>query len=74
MCVGAYVAAGMASAMGTTDIFLLSLIAVVVTSLLGMLLGPLLSTYRGIFFAVLLSVAVDDPLRGTVQDVGDRWH
>lgn len=52
-CVGAYVATLVASATGTTDVFLLCIVAITVSTLLGVLLGPLLATYRGIFFAML---------------------
>lgn len=52
-CLGAYVATLVAGSAGSTDIIMLSIAAVLVTGLLGMLLGPLLATYRGIFFAML---------------------
>lgn len=52
-CLGAYVATLVAGATGSTDIFMLSAAAVVVSGVLGLLLGPLLATYRGIFFAML---------------------
>lgn len=52
-CIGAYTATLLASALGTTDIFLLCVAGTVVAGALGLLLGPLLATYRGIFFAML---------------------
>ncbi|MGH1360306.1 MAG: branched-chain amino acid ABC transporter permease [Burkholderiaceae bacterium] len=52
-CLGAYVATLVAGSTGSTDIFLLSLGAILIAGLLGILLGPLLATYRGIFFAML---------------------
>ncbi len=52
-CLGAYVATLVAGATGSTDIFMLSAAAIVVSGVLGLLLGPLLATYRGIFFAML---------------------
>ena len=58
-CVGAYVAALMVNFAGVTDIFLLGFLAVLAAVLLGALLGPVLATYRGIFFAMLsLSLAM----------------
>lgn len=52
-CIGAYTAALVAGALGTTDIFLLVVLGVLISGALGALLGPLLATYRGIFFAML---------------------
>lgn len=52
-CIGAYVAGLMANWTGITDIVLLSVLAVLAAGGLGALLGPLLATYRGIFFAML---------------------
>ncbi|MCP5266970.1 MAG: branched-chain amino acid ABC transporter permease [Burkholderiaceae bacterium] len=52
-CLGAYVAALLAQATGSTDIFLLGFAAIVVAIVVGLVFGPLLSTYRGIFFAML---------------------
>ncbi len=73
-CIGAYVAALVASATGLTDIFLLSMLAMVIAIAIGALLGPLLAGYRGIFFAMLTlslsmilygSLAKLTPLGGT---------
>jgi len=50
---GAYVVGLMANFTGVTDIFLLSLLAVLAAGLAGALFGPLLANYRGIFFAML---------------------
>ncbi len=52
-CIGAYVAAFMNQALGTSDIVLLSMTALVVSGGVGMLVGPILARYRGIFFAML---------------------
>jgi branched-chain amino acid transport system permease protein len=52
-CVGAYVAALMANYAGVTDVFLLGFLAVLAAVALGALFGPVLATYRGIFFAML---------------------
>lgn len=52
-CIGAYVAALMANGTGITDLFLLSLLAILATGVVSGIFGPLLATYRGIFFAML---------------------
>lgn len=52
-CIGAYMAALVAQATGSTDIVMLTVLGIVVTAVIGGLLGPLLATYRGIFFAML---------------------
>lgn len=52
-CLGAYTATLVAAQTGSTDIFLLALAAMLVAGLVGVLFGPLLATYRGIFFAML---------------------
>jgi len=52
-CVGAYVAGLMANFAGVTDIFVLCFLAGLTALLLGALFGPVLATYRGIFFAML---------------------
>ena len=52
-CLGAY-AAGLATIyLGITDIFLLSLLGLLISALVGAAFGPVLATYRGIFFAML---------------------
>jgi len=51
--IGAYVAGLMAHFTGITDVFLLTVLAVLATGLMGALFGPLLAKYRGIFFAML---------------------
>ena len=52
-CLGAYTAGLMSRWTGLTDIFVLTLLAVFVAGLVGVIFGPLLSRYRGIFFAML---------------------
>ena len=52
-CIGAYVSGLMANWAGISDIFLLSFLGILVSGILGILVGPLLATYRGIFFAML---------------------
>ena len=52
-CVGAYAAGFMANWFGITDVFLLTLVAILLSAGLGAIFGPLLATYRGIFFAML---------------------
>lgn len=52
-CVGAYVAGLMANWTGISDIFLLSALGVIVAAIVAGMFGPLLATYRGIFFAML---------------------
>lgn len=52
-CIGAYVSGLMANWTGITDIFLLTVLAIIVAGGVGLMFGPLLSRYRGIFFAML---------------------
>ncbi len=52
-CIGAYVAGLMANWTGITDIFLLTALGIIASGITGMIFGPLLATYRGIFFAML---------------------
>ncbi len=52
-CIGAYVAGLMANWTGITDIFLLSTLGIVAAAIVAGIFGPLLATYRGIFFAML---------------------
>ncbi len=52
-CIGGYVAALMSTETGITDMFLLALLTVIVTCSVSGIFGPLLATYRGIFFAML---------------------
>jgi branched-chain amino acid transport system permease protein len=52
-CVGAYVAGLMANYAGVTDIFVLGFLAIFVSVVLASVFGPVLATYRGIFFAML---------------------
>ena len=52
-CIGAYVSGLMANGTGVTDIFLLSALGIAVAAAVAALFGPLLATYRGIFFAML---------------------
>ncbi|MEJ2120743.1 MAG: branched-chain amino acid ABC transporter permease [Alphaproteobacteria bacterium] len=65
-CTGAYVAGFMAIHLGFSDIFLLCLAGVFVSTIVGAILGPILSTYRGIFFA-MLSLAVSMILYGALS-------
>jgi branched-chain amino acid transport system permease protein len=52
-CIGAYVSGLMANGTGVTDIFLLSALGIAAAAAVAALFGPLLATYRGIFFAML---------------------
>lgn len=52
-CIGAYVSGLMANWTGITDIFLLSALGIAAAAAVAALFGPLLATYRGIFFAML---------------------
>ena len=63
---GAYVAGLMAHFTGVTDIFLLTVLAVLATGLVGVVFGPLLAKYRGIFFA-MLSLSLSMILYGTIS-------
>ncbi|MEL6999489.1 MAG: branched-chain amino acid ABC transporter permease [Pseudomonadota bacterium] len=64
--IGAYVAGLMAHFTGVTDIFLLTVLAVLATGLVGVIFGPLLANYRGIFFA-MLSLSLSMILYGTIS-------
>ncbi|MFK7944517.1 MAG: branched-chain amino acid ABC transporter permease [Paracoccaceae bacterium] len=64
--IGAYVAGLMAHFVGVTDILLLTLLAVLATGLVGVVFGPLLAKYRGIFFA-MLSLSLSMILYGTMS-------
>lgn len=64
-CLGAYAAAGMTNALGVNDVVLVTLVAVLGTGAVGALFGPLLATYRGIFFA-MLSLALSMVLYGSL--------
>lgn len=52
-CIGAYVSGMMANWTGITDIFLLSALGILAAVIIAAIFGPLLATYRGIFFAML---------------------
>ena len=52
-CIGAYVSGMMANWTGLTDIFLLSALGIASAAIIALIFGPLLATYRGIFFAML---------------------
>ena len=52
-CIGAYVSGMMANWTGLTDIFLLSALGIAAAAVIALIFGPLLATYRGIFFAML---------------------
>ncbi|MBX2854660.1 MAG: branched-chain amino acid ABC transporter permease [Rhodobacteraceae bacterium] len=52
-CLGAYTAGLMSRWTGVTDVFLLTFLSVIVAGGVGVIFGPLLSRYRGIFFAML---------------------
>lgn len=64
-CIGAYAAAGMNNALGVSDILVVTLVATFAAGAVGALFGPLLATYRGIFFA-MLSLALSMVLYGTL--------
>lgn len=64
-CIGAYAAAGMSNALGINDVVLVTFVAVLAAGAIGALFGPLLATYRGIFFA-MLSLALSMVLYGTL--------
>lgn len=64
-CLGAYAAAGMTNAVGVNDVVIVTLVAVLGTGAVGALFGPLLATYRGIFFA-MLSLALSMVLYGSL--------
>jgi len=65
-CLGAYSATLLANTLGMTDIFLLSLVSAAVCVAVGAVFGPLLASYRGIFFA-MLSLALSMVLYGTLS-------
>ncbi|MCY0094704.1 branched-chain amino acid ABC transporter permease [Hoeflea ulvae] len=65
-CIGAYTATLAANNFGISDIFLLTLLSASVCLLVGMAFGPLLSSYRGIFFA-MLSLALSMVLYGSLS-------
>ena len=65
-CLGAYTATLVANQFGVSDIFLLTLLSAGVCLLVGMAFGPLLSNYRGIFFA-MLSLALSMVLYGSLS-------
>jgi len=65
-CLGAYSATLLANTLGVTDIFLLSLVSAAVCVAVGAVFGPLLASYRGIFFA-MLSLALSMVLYGTLS-------
>jgi len=67
-CAGAYVAVLVANGTGSTDIFLLSFAAALFCLLMGLLFGPLLATYRGIFFA-MLSLSLSMILYGALSQM-----
>ncbi|MEH6528257.1 MAG: branched-chain amino acid ABC transporter permease [Sneathiella sp.] len=52
-CLGAYAAGFASSWLNITDIFLLSLVGIALSATMGIIFGPLLASYRGIFFAML---------------------
>lgn len=52
-CIGAYVSGLMANWTGISDIFLLSFLGILAAGIVAAIFGPLLATYRGIFFAML---------------------
>ncbi|MFT6773985.1 MAG: ABC-type branched-subunit amino acid transport system permease subunit [Paracoccaceae bacterium] len=64
-CVGAYMAAMITNVFNVSDIVLVCAVAMLATGALGAALGPLLATYRGIFFA-MLSLALSMVLYGTL--------
>lgn len=64
-CLGAYTATLAANFLGVSDIFLLTALSAVVCLLVGLVFGPLLSSYRGIFFA-MLSLALSMVLYGSL--------
>jgi branched-chain amino acid transport system permease protein len=65
-CLGAYSATLLANTLGVTDIFLLSLVSAAVCVAVGAAFGPLLASYRGIFFA-MLSLSLSMVLYGTLS-------
>jgi branched-chain amino acid transport system permease protein len=65
-CLGAYTATLVANQFGVSDIFLLTFLSATVCLLVSMAFGPLLSNYRGIFFA-MLSLALSMVLYGSLS-------
>ena len=65
-CIGAYTATLAANLWGVSDIFALTLFSSVVCLIVGMIFGPMLATYRGIFFA-MLTLALSMVLYGTLS-------
>lgn len=65
-CLGAYTATLVANTFGVSDIFLLTLLSAAVCLLAGLVFGPLLSGYRGIFFA-MLTLALSMVLYGSLS-------
>lgn len=65
-CIGAYVSGLMANWTGITDIFLLCFLGILAAGIVAAIFGPLLATYRGIFFA-MLSLSVSMILYGTLS-------
>lgn len=64
-CIGAYIAALMSGWTGITDIILLTTIGVFIAVIVSLIFGPLLSGYRGIFFA-MLTLSLSMILYGTL--------
>jgi len=67
-CLGAYAAGIVGLHWGITDVFVLLLVAAAVSAVVAVLLGFLLATYRGIFFA-MLSLAFSMILYGLLVKV-----
>ncbi|MGI9332600.1 MAG: branched-chain amino acid ABC transporter permease [Gammaproteobacteria bacterium] len=65
-CAGAYAAGLAARWTGISDLYVLCALGIAVTALLGALFGPLLATYRGIFFA-MLSLSLSMILYGSLS-------
>jgi len=65
-CLGAYTATLAANFLGISDIFLLTLLSAAVCLIVGLVFGPLLSSYRGIFFA-MLTLALSMVLYGSLS-------
>lgn len=64
-CAGAYAAGLIATWLGLTDAFLLMLSGLIAGGITGLLVGPLIARYRGIFFA-MLTVALSMVLYGVL--------
>ena len=65
-CIGAYVSGLMANWTGISDIFLLSVLGILAAGIVAAIFGPLLATYRGIFFA-MLTLSLSMILYGTLS-------